>query len=49
MIDQIAVAGEKPEFPIARMCGWAQVSESGFYAWRRRTLCRRSSPGVAGR
>lgn len=37
MIDQIA-AGEKPsEFPVARMCGWAQVSESGFYAWRRRT------------
>lgn len=36
MIDQIAAA-EKPSFPVARMCRWAQVSESGFYHWRRRT------------
>lgn len=32
------IAGEKPNgvFPVARMCQWAQVSESGFYAWVRR-------------
>lgn len=37
MINRIAAAGEKPSFPVARMCAWAGVSESGFYAWRRRT------------
>lgn len=36
MINQIA-AGEKPSFPVTRICAWAGVSESGFYAWRRRT------------
>jgi putative transposase len=32
------IAAEKPhkQFPVARMCGWAGVSESGFYAWARR-------------
>ncbi len=31
------IAEEKPNFPIARMCRWAAVSESGFHAWTRRT------------
>jgi len=31
------IAVEKPNFPIARMCRWAEVSESGFHAWARRT------------
>ena len=33
------IAAEKPnkQWPIARMCGWAGVSESGFHAWARRT------------
>ncbi len=31
------IAAEKPNFPIARMCAWASVSESGFHAWTRRT------------
>ena len=33
------IAAEKPnkKWPIARMCGWAGVSESGFHAWARRT------------
>jgi putative transposase len=32
------IAAEKPnkQFPVARMCGWAGVSESGFYAWAKR-------------
>jgi len=30
------IAEEKPNFPIARMCAWASVSESGFHAWARR-------------
>jgi len=31
------IAAEKPNYPICRMCSWAGVSESGFYAWARRT------------
>jgi putative transposase len=30
------ISVEKPNFPIARMCRWAEVSESGFHAWARR-------------
>ena len=30
------IATEKPNFPIARMCLWAGVSESGFYASQKR-------------
>jgi putative transposase len=27
------IATEKPNYPIARMCAWAGVSEGGFHAW----------------
>jgi len=30
------IAAQKPNHPIARMCEWAEVSESGFHAWSRR-------------
>lgn len=33
------IASEKPnqQWPVARMCEWAGVSDGGFYAWARRT------------
>ena len=37
--DQVKFAvidAEKAHFPLARMCGWAKVSRSGYYAWRGR-------------
>ena len=41
------IAMEKPNFPVARMCAWAGVSESGLYAWQKRepsaTASRRSA------
>jgi putative transposase len=30
------IDGEKAHYPIASMCGWAQVSRAGFYEWRAR-------------
>ncbi len=30
------IAAEKPNFPVVRMCSWAGVSDSGFYAWQKR-------------
>ena len=30
------IEGEKANYPIARMCVWAEVSKSGFYEWRSR-------------
>ena len=32
----IDVEKQHPNRPVNRMCGWAGVSESGFYAWVRR-------------
>ena len=31
------IESEKANFRVAKMCGWAGVSVSGFYAWRRAT------------
>jgi transposase InsO family protein len=30
------IEGEKANYPIVKMCRWAQVSKSGFYEWRNR-------------
>ncbi len=30
------IEGEKANFPICKMCKWADVSTSGFYEWRKR-------------
>jgi putative transposase len=31
----------KQEFPIVVMCSVLEISESGFYAWRKRSACQR--------
>jgi hypothetical protein len=30
------ICGEEGNYPIAKMCGWAKVSRSGYYAWHDR-------------
>jgi putative transposase len=35
------IEGHKHEFAVAVICGVLAVSESGFYAWRKRPTCRR--------
>ena len=36
------VDAEKAQFPVAAMCGWLEVSRSGYYAW----LERRQQPST---